>query len=258
IAGYLDRAWRSLRLAARNLTRSPGFSGVAIVTLALGIGVNTLLFSLVDQLLLRNLPVRDPQSLVVFHGNFITPGMYRAAERYLSFSWPKYKDFRDRSQVFSGVAARLAIQGTLEHGSAAEKVDVELVSGNYFDVVGVGPVIGRVFTTEDNRSSMGHPLVVLGYTYWQRRFAGDRTIVGQKVRVNGMPMTVVGISAQGFHSIDRGQEVDLRIPMAMRDLLAPGWPRLGDRFSAWLNIVARVKPGVPLRQAEAAANVTYQ
>jgi predicted permease len=258
IAGYVERAWRGFRMAARNLAGSPGFTAVAIVTLTLGIGVNTLLFSLLDQLLLRNLPVPDPQRLVVFHGNFTTPGMYRANERLMSFSWPKYRDFRDRSEVFSGVAARFEIQGTLEFQGAAENVEVELVSGNYFDVLGARPLIGRVIGGEDNRGSMGHPLVVLGYAYWQRRFGGDPAIVGQKVHVNGMAMTVIGVSARGFHSIDRGKEVDLRIPMAMRDLLTPGWPRLGDRFSAWLNIVARVKPGVSLRQAEAAANVTYR
>ncbi len=184
--------------------------------------------------------------------------MYRGNERLMSFSWPKYKDFRDRSAVFSGVAARLAIAGTLEYGGAAENVQIELVTGNYFDVLGVGPAIGRVFTSNDNRSGKGPPLVVLGYSYWQRRFGGDPAIVGQKVRVNGMPMTVVGISASGFHSIDRGNEVDLRIPMAMRDALTPGWPRLSDRFSAWLNIVARVKPGLSPRQAEAGVNITYQ
>lgn len=258
LASYLERALRSLLLAVRNLTRSPGFSTVATVTLALGIGVNTLLFSLVDQLLLRNLPVRDPESLVVFHGNFVTPGTYRGNERLMSFSWPKYKDFRDRCPVFSGVAARFAIEGALEYRGAAENVDVELVSGNYFDVLGVRPVIGRVIATADNRTPMGHPLIVLGYSYWVRRFGGDPSIIGQKVRVDGMPMTVIGVSAPGFHSIDRGTEVDLRIPMAMKDLFTPGYLRLSDRFSAWLNIVARLKPGVSLQQAEAGANVTYR
>jgi predicted permease len=258
VAGYFERAWRGLRLAVRNLGRNPGFAAIAVATLGLGIGANTLLFSLLDRLLLRNLPVRDPQRLVVFHGNVLTPGMYRADERMMSFSWPKYKDFRERCPVFSDVGARFATPGTLEQRGAAENVQIELVSGNYFDVLGVRPALGRLIAPADNRVSMAAPLVVLGYSYWQRRFAGERAILGQRVRINGLPMTIIGVSAPGFHSIDRGQEVDLRIPMAMKDLFTPNWRGLNQRFWAWLNIVARVKPGVSLREAEAGANLTYR
>ncbi|HTQ55195.1 MAG TPA: ABC transporter permease [Bryobacteraceae bacterium] len=257
-----ERIRRSLALAVRNLARSPGFSATALLTLALGIGINTLMFSMLDQLLLRNLPVRDPERLVVFHGNFITPGMYRNNSRKLSFSWPKYMDFRDHCPVFSGVAARFVTPGSLEDHGVAENVEVELVSGNYFEVLGVRPAIGRLFTPADGRTPMGDPIVVLGYSYWQRRFAGDPSIVGRQVRVNGMPMTVVGVSAPGFHSLDRGSDEDLRIPMAMKDLFTPGWRGTNaqwtrERFWAWLDIVARVKTGMPPRQAEAGANVYY-
>lgn len=257
VAGYFDRALRTTRLAVRSIAGSPGFTTIVISILALGIGINALLFSLVDQLLLRDLPVRDPERVVVFHGNFITPGMYRNTDRLLSFSWPKYKDFRDRCPVFSGVAALFQVDAALEYGGSAEHVSIELVSGNYFDVLGVHPAIGRVFTDDDNLIEMGEPLVVLGYSYWQRRFGGDPAIVGQKVRVAGTPMTVVGVSAAGFHGMDRGSEVDLRIPMAMKDVFAPGW-RMDDRLRAWLNMIARVKPGLSLQQAAAGANVTYR
>ncbi|HJT87212.1 MAG TPA: ABC transporter permease, partial [Bryobacteraceae bacterium] len=197
------------------------------------------------------------ERLVVLHGNFVTPGMYRSTDRRLSFSWPKYRDFRDHCDVFQGVAAVFGITGSLEYNGAAEPVDVELVSGNYFDVVGVRPAVGRVLNPSDNRSLMGHPVVVLGYSYWQRRFGGDPSIVGREVHVDGMAMTVVGVSAAGFHSIERSVDAQIRVPMAMKTLFTPGWPGLGDQFWAWLNIVARVKPGISLRQAEAGANVYY-
>ena len=258
VAGRFHRSWRQFRAAARSLAKSPGFTAVAALTLALGIGVNTLMFSLLDQMILRDLPVRDAERLVIFHGNFITPGMYRGTGRKVSFSWPKYTDFRHGCDVFSGVAGRFETPGAIDYNGEAEHVDIELVTGNYFDVLGVRPAVGRVFNDADNRSYMGHPLVVLGYAYWQRRFAGDPSIVGREVRVNGMNMTVVGVSADGFHSIDRGGDVQLRVPIAMKDLFTAGWPGYGDRRRAWMQIVARLKPGIPLRKAEAGANVFYR
>jgi predicted permease len=258
LADRFDRAVRGLRLAARNLLKSLGFTAVAIVTLALGIGVNTAMYSLFDQLLLRDLPVRDPGRLVVLHGNFSTPGMYRGNERMISFSWPKYVGFRDHGDVFTGVAARFAVPGVLEHRGAAERVDVELVTGNFFDVIGAGAAAGRVLVPSDAVTPMGHPVVVLGHSYWQRRFAGDRGIVGQQVRVNGMAVTVIGVSAAGLHSVDRGAEVDVWASMMMKDLFTPTWRGIAQPSWAWLQIVARVKPGMPLRQAQAGANILYK
>jgi predicted permease len=257
LADYVDRFAREIRMAGRNLLRSPGFTAVAILTLALGIGVNTVMFSLFDQLLLRDLPIRNPDRLVAFHGNFVTPGMYRSSDRLMSFSWPKYRDFRDRCPVFEGVAARFVTPGSLEYNGAAERVAVELVSGNYFDVIGVGAAVGRVLTPEDTRGATGQPVIVLGYTYWQRRFGGDRGIVGKPVRVNGLPMNVVGVSAAGFHSMDRGNDDDIRVPISQKNLFTPTWTGVGNRMWAWLNIVARIKPGMPRRQAETGAGVFY-
>jgi predicted permease len=256
IADQVERVIRAARMAVRNLMRSPGFTAVAILTLALGIGVNTVMFSLFDQLLLRDLPVRDPQRLVAFHGNFITPGMYRGNERLMSFSWPKYKDFRDSCPVFQSVGARFVTPGSMDYNGATERVVAELVSGNYFDVVGVSAVVGRVLSPDDVRNG-SPPVVVLGYTYWQRRFGGDRGIVGKQVRVNGMPMNVVGVSAVGFHSMDRGQDEDIRLPISQKNLFTPAWPGFSNRMWAWLNIVARVKPNLPKGQAESGANVCY-
>jgi predicted permease len=257
LADRLERLVRNLRQAFRILRKSPGFTAVAVLTLALGIGVNTLMFSLFDQLLLRNLPVRDPNRLVVLHGNFMTPGMYRS-NRMMSFSWPKYVAFRDHGEVFSGVAARFVAAGSFEHNGNPERVTVELVSGNYFDVVGVPAAVGRVFTSSDAVTPMSHPVAVLGYAFWQRRFGGDPGMVGSVVRINGMPMTVVGVSAAGYHSMDRGDEEDVRVPIMMKDLFTPSWPGITNPMWAWLNIVGRIKPGMPRAQAEAGANVFYK
>jgi predicted permease len=258
MADRVEQVARGLRMAVRNLLRTPGFTAIAILTLALGIGVNTVMFSLFDQLLLRDLPVRDPQRLVVFHGNFVTPGMYRSTDRLVSFSWPKYLDFRDRCDVFEGVAARFVTRGSLEYNGATEGVAVELVTGNYFDVLGVKAAVGRVLSPADSNTEPGEPVVVLGYSYWQKRFGGDPSIVGRQIRVNGLPMNVVGVSAGGFHSIDRGNEEDIRVPITRKTLFTPAWPGLGPRNWAWLNIVARIKPAMSRGRAEGGANIFYR
>ena len=258
IAGVADRLWRELRNAVRSLTRSPGFSLVAVATLALGIGANTAMFSLLDQAILRDLPVKHPERLVVFHSAGVNPGMDRGSDRKLSFSYPKYVDFRDHADVFEGVAARFGTSGGLQYGGVTERVSIEAVTGNFFDVLGIRAAAGRLLTPADDRTSMGHPVAVLGYSYWRKRFGGDPSIVGQKVALNGMPMTVVGVSAAGFHSVDRGNDDDVHVPMMMKDVFTPSWRGLNNPFWAWLQIVARVKPGLSLRQAEIGANVQYR
>jgi len=258
LAGRLERIARGLRMAARSLARSPGFTAVAVTTLALGIGANTLIFSALDQAILRNLPVQDPARLVAFRSLGTNPGMDRNSGRKMSFSYPKYLDFRERAEVFAGVLARYSTDGSLLYNGATEMIDVELVSGNYFDVLGVKPAGGRLFTPDDDGNPMDHPVAVLSYSYWQRRFGGDRGMVGRKVTINGMAMTVIGVSAQGFQDVERGQSEDVRVPLAMKDLFTPMWPGgFKNRFWAWLNIIARVKPGISREQAEAGANVLY-
>jgi predicted permease len=256
LANRLERWVRGFRLAARSLARNPGFTAVAVATLALGIGANTLIFSAVDQAILRNLPVRAPEQLVAFRSLGPNPGMDRNSG--VSFSYPKYLDFRDRADVFDGVLAFYVDKGSLLYKGATEMIDVELVSGNYFDVLGVKAAAGRLLTPDDDTHPMNDPVAVLSFSYWQRRFAGDRGIVGQKVTINGMGMTVIGVSAKGFHDLERGQTEDVRCPISMKDLFTPMW--LGgrkNRFWAWLNIVARVKPAMSRQQAEAGANVLY-
>ncbi len=257
-ADRVDRLLRELRHAARSLAKSPGFAITSVLTLALGIGANTEIFSLLDQAMFRSLPVKGPSKLVVFHSNGVNPGMDRSSNLKLSFSYPKYKAFRDGSTVFSGVAGRHSTGGSLLYNGAAERVNVELVTGNYFDVVGVRAAIGRVFTPADDQSPMGHPVAVLSYEYWQRRFGGDASIVGRKVTLNGIPMTVVGVSAAGYQGLVRSASDDVRVPMMMKDVFTPTWKGM-DRWNwAWMNVIARVKDGLSLQQAEAGANIQYR
>jgi predicted permease len=246
-----------VRYALRNLRRSPVFSVVAILSLALGIGANTAIFSLLDQVLLRTLPVRNPRELVTLRPG---PGPFRGSSRCDTdcLSYPAYRDLRDRNQVFTGILARWRLALSFSSGDRTERVRAELVSGNYFDVLGVTPALGRVFTQDDDRMVNGHPVVVLSYGFWQSRFGGDPGVLNRAVRVNGQPMTVVGVAARGFDGVESGKGLDIMVPMAMKPLMTPNWPDLENRQSIWLTAIARLKPGVSRAQAEAAIQTVWR
>jgi predicted permease len=237
------------RFALRNLRRSKLFAFVAVSSLALGIGANTAIFTLVDQLLLRLLPVRDPQQLVMIW----TTGPHMGSNRGTHMaSYPMYQDFQRRGQAFSYVFCRHETSLSLSFGGQTERVDGELVSGNYFQALGVRPALGRVFSPEqDDRVYKGHPVVVLDHAYWVTRFAADPTIIGRKLLVNNYPMTIVGVSAAGFHGIDPARAPQIRVPIQMKPLMTPGWDDIGDRRSQWVQIFARMKPGFTLQSAKA-------
>ncbi len=239
-----------LRYALRNLRRSPVFTTVAILSLALGIGANTAIFSLLDQVLLRTLPVRNPRELVALAP---VSGAFRGSSRcdLTCLSYPAYRDLLDRNQVFNGILARWRLALSFSSGDRTERVRAELVSGNYFDVLGVTPAVGRVFTPDDDRVVNGHPVVVLSYGFWQSRFGGDPGVLNRTVRVNGQPMTVVGVAGRGFDGMEPGKGLDIMVPMMMKPLMTPNWPDLDNRTSVWLSAIARLKPGVSRRQAEA-------
>lgn len=261
LIGGACRFFRALRQSLRSLVRTPGFTVTAVLMLALGIGANTGIFSLLDQMLLRELPVRDPERLVVFRSPGFNPGMDRNSGQKLSFSYPKYLDFRDRCDVFEGVAARYSAAGSLMYRGATEMVNVELVSGDFFGVLGVKPALGRVFTRADDRTQMGHPVVVLSHFYWNRRFNRDPAIVGRIIKVNGLPMTVVGVSDEKFIGIDRASMSEIRVPMMMKDLFTQDWRGGLEKTArdwAWLNIIGRIKEGIAPDQAESRANVFYR
>jgi len=246
---------QDLRYAARTLLTTPAFTLVIVATLALGIGANTAIFSLTDQVLLRLLPVKSPERLVVLDG----PGAFQGRTfNNGTFSYPMYRDFRDRNTVFAGVAARFPTPLTLMTDGQAERVSGELVTGNYFDVLGVGAQIGRTFTQDDDRTPGGHPVVIFSHNYWMRRYGGDPAVLNRTVTINGLPMTVVGITPAGFYGVVIGENPDVMVPVAMKAQMTPTWDDLQNRRSRWLTIVARLKDGVAREQAEAAMNVLYR
>jgi putative ABC transport system permease protein len=246
---------QDFRYALRQLGKSPGFAAVAIVTLALGIGANTAIFSLLDQALLRSLPVKDADRLVILQSKGIFKGntSSRTDENFY-FSYPMYRDLRDQNSVFSGLIATTWTQAGVRWHNQPELVATELVSGNYFDVLGVQPALGRVLVASDDVVPDANPVAVLSFNYWQRRFGADPTVVNQSLLVNGHPFTILGVAAPGFHSVVMGDTPDLFVPMTMKAEIRPGITDLQDRKSRWLNIVGKLKPGLTREQAEAGVN----
>ena len=237
----MPRIFSDIRFAFRNLRRTPMFTAVAVGSLALGIGANTAIFTLVDQLLLRLLPVRDPQQLVMISSTGPHMGSNRGPK---ASSYPMYQDFQREAQAFSYVFCRFETPVSISFNGRTERVDGELVSGNYFQALGVKAALGRVFTPEwDDRTYKGHPSVVLGYAYWVSRFASDPGVIGQKIVVDDYPMTIVGVSAAGFQGLDPATSPQIRIPIQMKPLMTPGWDDIGDRRSQWIQTFARMKPG---------------
>ena len=251
----MDAMWRDVRHGVRTLLRTPAFTLVVLLTLALGIGANTTIFSLTDQVLLRLLPVRQPDRLVLFssHGAFI--GRVEGRDR---FSYPMYRDLRDRNQVLSGALADYPTSLTMLAGGTAERVTGDLVSGNYFDVLGVQPALGRVFSASDEGAAGASPIVVLSDGYWMRRFGGDASVLNQTIRINEHPMTVVGVAAPGFYGLDFSNPADVFVPLTMKAAMTPTFDGLQDPRYAWLIIAGRLKPGVSVAQAEAGLNVVYR
>ncbi len=246
---------QDVRYSVRQLAKSPGFAAVAIVTLALGIGANTAIFSLLDQALLRSLPVKDADRLVILQsfGSFNGHTSSRTDDNF-SFSYPMYRDLRDRNSVFSRLIATTWAQVGVQWHGQPELVSAELVSGNYFDVLGVSPALGRLLVASDDVVPDANPVVVLSFSYWQRRFGSDPTIVNQSLLVNGRPFTILGIAPPGFHSAVMGDTPEVFAPMTMKAAVRPGSKDLELRTSRWLAIVGKLKPGITREQAETGIN----
>ncbi|HEX7485543.1 MAG TPA: ABC transporter permease, partial [Vicinamibacterales bacterium] len=246
---------QNLRFAVRTLIKAPGFTFIVVLTLALGIGANTAIFALMDQMLLRALPVEDPASLVTLDAPGPNQGRIEGDH---AFSYPMFVDFRDRNSVFSGVLARFPVFLTMLHENRSERVRGELVSGTYFEVLGVHPAAGRLFGPNDDVTRGGHPIAVLSNGFWLRRFGGDPAIVGKTIRLNGQPMTVIGVGPLGFNGTDTGTAPDVFVPVSMKAQITPTYDGLNERRYMWLQIMARLKPGVSREQASAAMNVLFR
>lgn len=222
---------------------------VAVMTLALGIGANTAIFSLLDQILLRLLPVKHPQQLVM-----LTMRGHHYGNNWggNAISHPMFRDFQAHNEVFSGMFCRFPDRASLTFGGQSERVAAELVSGTYFSVLGVKTILGRGFTLEDDRVPLGHPLVMLTYDYWRQRFGADPEIVGKNLMVNGHNMTVIGVAQQGFDGVELGYTTQIFIPIMMQGWIIVGNPKmLTDRRTRWVNAFGRLKPGVSMTQAKA-------
>ncbi|HET7346214.1 MAG TPA: ABC transporter permease [Acidobacteriaceae bacterium] len=245
-----------LRYALRQLRKSPGFALTAVVTLALGIGATTAIFTLFDQVLLRMLPVEKPQELVrtEWHGSFSGSMSAFGGEMGDYYSYPMYKDLRDKNQVFSGMLATVRTSVGVSWHDTAEVEDAEVVSGNYFQVLGLRPAAGRLFTAADETQKNANAVAVLSYDYWRAHFGAERDVVGQTLKINGYPFTIVGVAPEHFHTAIGGSRPGIFVPVTMCEIAMP-WttPRknLENHLSLWLTLVARLKPGMTRAQAQA-------
>ena len=235
---------QDLRYALRTLLRSPAFTIVAVLTLALGIGATTAIFSLFDAVVLKSLPVKNSDELFI-----VNAGHYRA-----------YQAFREESDLFSGVLASAAIEeldATID-SSVPEKTRVSLVSASYFSTLGVSAAMGRAFGTGDERPAGEPAIAVVSHAYWQRRLARDPAAIGRVVRVRGVAVTIVGVAPRGFFGEEVGASPDLWVPLTMWARIVPGRDLLNSPGTSWLRIVGRLKPGVTVPQAEAKLTITFR
>lgn len=256
----METIWLDLRYALRSLANSPGFAVVSILTLALGIGVNAGIFSIMRQALLQTLPVSKPEELVLLYSYGPRQGHIHSdeAEGEESFSYPMYKDLRDRNSVFSSLAANFAAPVSVAHRGSTERAESDLVSGNFFETLGVRATIGRTFSAEDSAAPGMNPVVLLSYGYWTRRFGSDPGILNQSIVVNRQPMTVVGVLPPSFTGVAFGRVPDLYIPITMKARTTPNRDGLDDRHDFWAIVLGRLKAGISREQAEAGLNAAYK
>ena len=255
----MNSLFQDVRYGLRGLRKSPGFTVTVVLTLALGIGANAAIFTLFDQVLLRMLPVRNPKELVrlewsgsfsgsmsAFGGN--SPGHINY------FSYPMYRDLREQNSVFQGILAADRAQAGISWHDQAESKDAEIVSGNYFQLLGLKPAMGRLLTPQDESGKNANPVAVLSYDYWRTRFGAAADIVGQTILINGHPFTVVGIAPSHFDSAIGGYKPGVFVPVTMIEQAIPWRAPLDDlknHQSVWMTVVARLKPGVTYAQAQA-------
>jgi predicted permease len=256
--------WQDLRYGARMLWKRPGFTLIAALTLSLGIGANTAIFSLIDAALLRMLPVREPERLALF-GTGADGGVSIGFPRGKTelFSYPFYREARRRNQVFSDVAAVQSlpnrvygvVSGT---GGDPEMLDARLVSGSYFSVLGVETILGRAFTDADDQIPGGHPVAVASHAWWERRLGADPAAVGKTITIGSTVYNLIGVTPRDFFGTTVGESPDIWIPLAMEEQIPPGWKGRNNNLFQSLYLIARLKPGVSINQAGVEANLLFK
>lgn len=248
-----------LRLTLRALARQPAYTVSAVLSLALGIGANTAIFSLLDQALLRPLPVRNPEELVFLYQPGPLDGSSSSDEQGgPSFSYPFFRGLQQQQAAFTGLAGARRLEANLAYGGEASPGTAHRVSGNYFDVLGVGAALGRPLGPEDDRIAGAHPVAVLSHRYWTARWGADPGMLNRTILVNGQPLTIVGVAAKGFDGERRGATVDVFVPITMNRELMPDWNGFDDRRDHWATLVGRLKPGLTLDAAATILNVAYR
>ncbi len=257
-----DNLFQDLRFACRQLLRSPGFSIVAILSLTLGIGANTAIFTLLNAILLRPLPVQNPSELLLFgdgHAQGSTSSVPDGNTKLFSYSF--FRDLRGKNASFSGIAAvdsnSFATKASIG-GAAYQTTHVDLVSGSYFSVLGVPASLGRTIVESDDSADGAGPVAVASYSWFQRQFNGDPSALGKTIRIQSHEYTLVGVARPGFYGYTVGQSTDLWIPLSMEKAFSrPGWNGLGANFFQSLYLIGRLKPGVTASQAGAETNLLF-
>jgi hypothetical protein len=241
----MDRLRQDLVVSFRRLRKSPGFTAAAIVTLALGIGANATIFSVVNAIVLRPLAVHNPDELVFLNTRLSNK------EEFPTQSYPNYRDYRDQNQSLAGLAAYRFVPISISRSGTNARLWGYEVTGNYFDMLGVQPAAGRLLHPDDDLKYGAHPVAVLGYGCWQKRFGGDRSIIGNPVKLNGHEFVVVGVTPPDFFGTELIYTPDIYVPIAMQRQIEPGFDWIEERTSGNMFVVGRLKPGVSMAQAEA-------
>ncbi len=256
--------WQDIRFGTRMLAKHPGFTAIAVLTLALGIGANTGIFTILRQVVLQRLPVPHPEQLVLLYSPGPKQGHVSSDESGApgdegaeSFSYPMYANLRDRNSVFTGLAAKDTFSATLTYRGNTERARADVVSGNYFETLGVTAAIGRTFEPADTVAQGGNPVVMLSNGYWKSRFGSDPGVLNQGVLVNNRPMTVVGVVSAGFDGIQPGFVPELYIPITMLPSLISGPLSLDNHKDYWIKLIGRVKPGMSQERAAAGVAPLY-
>jgi predicted permease len=259
---WLEGLLQDLRYGVRSMFRSPALTIVALLSLTLGIGANTAIFSFLDAIMLRSLPVKDPAQLVLSFGGELEYGI---TDRYGSatlYSYPFFRQLQQRNDVFSDVAAMMSmrndVHGTIDGREDTEEMHAQLVSGTYFSTLGVQAVIGRTLTDEDDNSEGDHPVVVISHAWWKRGFASDPNVLNRKIKMGTTTFNIVGVAPPEFFGTKVGEAPDIWVPMSMMKSVPPGWNGYKDNFFQSMLLMGRLKPGVSAAQATANVNMLYQ
>ena len=247
----MDSLIKDIRYAVRSLIKRPGFVAIAVITLALGIGANTAIFSLVNTVVLRSLPVDRGHEIV-------SVAVGGKDDSMSAFSYPNYRDFRDRNDVLSGLLVYRFVPLSLSRGGVNERIWGYEVSGNYFDVLNVKAIHGRTFLPEEDQTKLSHPVIVVGYDCWQRRFGGDPNLVGKDVLINNHQFKVIGITPEGFKGTEFVYSPEIWLTASMMEWAEPGATWLDERDNKNFFGIGRLKPGVSATQAEASLNLLSQ